>query len=57
MNSIYGVIWGFMLLAGGSAIWALIWAIRDGQFTDWQRGAESIFDDESPEDPECHERN
>jgi cbb3-type cytochrome oxidase maturation protein len=32
----------------GSALWALRWALRSGQFKDSERTALSIFDDEEP---------
>jgi cbb3-type cytochrome oxidase maturation protein len=37
-----------MLIFGGSAVCALVWAIRNGQMSDFKAGAESIFDDEEP---------
>jgi cbb3-type cytochrome oxidase maturation protein len=41
---VFGVLTGFF----GSVIYALNWAIRSGQFSDYQKGARSIFDDEEP---------
>ncbi len=40
----------FGLLAGLSisAIYGLYWAIKTGQFANFERGARSIFDDEEP---------
>lgn len=39
---------GVAIVFGATAIWALGWAIRSGQFSDFGRGAASIFDDEEP---------
>ncbi|MFB3776272.1 MAG: cbb3-type cytochrome oxidase assembly protein [Bryobacteraceae bacterium] len=39
---------GVAFLFGASAIWALVWAIRSGQFSDFAGGASSIFDPEEP---------
>ena len=36
------------LLAGLSAVWAFLWAVRHGQFQDFQGAATSIFDDDEP---------
>ena len=40
----------FAVLAGiaASTVWALWWALRGGQMSNFQRGAASIFDDEEP---------
>ncbi len=32
----------------GTAGWALWWAIKTGQFANFEKGATSIFDDEEP---------
>jgi len=49
MQSIYYVIvFGMLAVFGGTVIWSLWWAIRGGQFSDFQRGAVSIFDDDEP---------
>jgi len=44
----YLLIWGCMLVFGASTVWALVWAIRRGEMSDFKGGAESIFDDEEP---------
>ena len=48
MKLVYLLIWGSMLVFGGSAVWALVWAIRNGQMSNFKAGAESIFDEEEP---------
>lgn len=48
MSTAYILIWGCMLLFGGSAICALMWAIRSGQLSGSQDGANSIFDVAEP---------
>jgi nitrogen fixation-related uncharacterized protein len=48
MGLIYILIWGAVLLFGATAVWGLVWAIRNGQIGDFARGATSIFDDEEP---------
>lgn len=45
---VYLLIWGSTLVFGGSAVWALVWAIRNGQMSNFKAGAESIFDEEEP---------
>jgi cbb3-type cytochrome oxidase maturation protein len=47
--------WSFYLLAfflalalTGSAVWALRWAVKAGQFHDLEKGATVIFDDDEP---------
>jgi cbb3-type cytochrome oxidase maturation protein len=45
---VYLLIWGSTLVFGGSAVWALVWAIRNGQMSNLKAGAESIFDEEEP---------
>lgn len=42
------VIWIFMVILGMTAMSALVWAIRSGQFQSIGEGAESIFDAEEP---------
>jgi cbb3-type cytochrome oxidase maturation protein len=39
---------GVALLFGAAAVWALAWAIRSGQFSDFAGSAASIFDEEEP---------
>ncbi len=48
MILVYAVIWSTAVLLGLAAVWALVWAIRSGQFRDLRRGAASIFDEEEP---------
>jgi nitrogen fixation-related uncharacterized protein len=48
MKLAYLLIWGSMLVFGMSAVWALVWAIRRGEMSDFQAGAESIFDSDEP---------
>ncbi len=48
MRLTYLLIWGCMLVFGSSTVWALVWAIRRGEMSDFKGGAESIFDDEEP---------
>lgn len=36
------------LLFGLSAVYGLVWAIRTGQFSNFGRGAMSIFDEDEP---------
>ena len=45
---IIATIIGSVLLFGGAAVWALAWAVRDGQFENFRRGACSIFDPDEP---------
>ena len=48
MKLVYLLIWGSTLVFGGTAVWALVWAIRNGQMSNLKAGAESIFDEEEP---------
>ncbi len=48
MKLAYLLIWGSMLVFGMSAVWALVWAIRRREMSDFQAGAESIFDRDEP---------
>jgi nitrogen fixation-related uncharacterized protein len=45
---VYLLIWGSTLVFGGTAVWALVWAIRNGQMSNLRAGARSIFDEEEP---------
>jgi len=36
------------LLITGSAIVALRWSVKSGQFRDFEKGAETIFDEDEP---------
>lgn len=49
MLIVYVLIWGSMLLFGTLTVWALAWAIRHGEFSDFQAAAASIFDDQEPQ--------
>lgn len=40
--------WSCMVLAGASAVFALLWAIKTGQMSNLNQGAASIFDEEEP---------
>lgn len=48
MKLVYLLIWGSGLLFGATAVWALVWAIRNGEMSNFKAGAESIFDEEEP---------
>ena len=48
MTITYAVLACSVILFGGSAAYALIWALRRGQFENVQRGATSIFDADEP---------
>lgn len=48
MTVAYFAEFGVAILFGATAIWALAWAIRTGQFSDFGQGAASIFDEEEP---------
>jgi cbb3-type cytochrome oxidase maturation protein len=45
---VYAVIWSSAVILGLSAVWGLVWAIRNGQFQGLRQGAESIFDEDEP---------
>ena len=48
MKWTYLLIWGSWIVFGATTVWALAWAIRSGQFSQIQKGARSIFDEEEP---------
>ena len=48
MKLVYLLIWGSGLIFGATAVWALVWAIRNGEMSNFKAGAESIFDEEEP---------
>ena len=48
MLPVYIATLGLAFLFGAMAIWGLAWAIRTRQFSDFRRGAASIFDEEEP---------
>lgn len=45
----YVLIFGLLAAFSVSVVWALWWALRGGQFSNFQKGARSIFDQEEPE--------
>ena len=44
----YSLIFGLLAGMALSVMYALYWAIRQGQFSNFNRGATSIFDDDEP---------
>ena len=44
----YILVFGLLAAFSASAIWGLWWAMKTGQFSQFQKGAASIFDDEEP---------
>ena len=46
MTAYYVLVFGVLTCFFGSVIWALHWSIRHGQFSNFQKGARSIFDDD-----------
>lgn len=49
MHVIYYIaVFGMLALFSGTVIWAMWWAVRGGQFSQFQHGATSIFDDDEP---------
>jgi nitrogen fixation-related uncharacterized protein len=44
----YILIFGLLGCLMVSVVYGLYWAVRRGQFSDFQKGATSIFDDEEP---------
>ena len=44
----YLLVFGILGVFGVMVVWALWWAIRGGQFSNFQEGATSIFDDDEP---------
>ncbi len=48
MAVIYLTIWGAVAVAGATAVYGLVWAVRSGQLERFAEGATSIFDDEEP---------
>jgi cbb3-type cytochrome oxidase maturation protein len=48
MNYAYVLIFGTIALLGVTVVAVFAWAIRTGQFSDFQRGATSIFDEDEP---------
>ena len=48
MTLAYLLIFGTIALLSVTVIALFAWAIRNGQFSDFQQGATSIFDDDEP---------
>ena len=48
MTLAYILIFGTIALLGITVVVVFAWAIRTGQFSDFQQGATSIFDDDEP---------
>ena len=48
MTAYYILVFGVLSCFFGSVIFALHWAIRHGQFSRYQEGAASIFDEDEP---------
>lgn len=48
VTAVYVLLWGSWALFGVSAVWALVWAIRNGHFRQPSAAARSIFDDDEP---------
>jgi cbb3-type cytochrome oxidase maturation protein len=46
--TVYAVLLGSVFFFGGAAVLALSWAVRDGQFQNFERTARSIFDPDEP---------
>ena len=44
----YILVFGLLAALSASAIWGLWWAMKTGQFTQFQKGAASIFDEDEP---------
>lgn len=48
INPVYLVLLAFIVFFGGVAVLAMSWAVRDGQFQNFERTAQSIFDPDEP---------
>ncbi len=48
MTVAYIIIFGTIGLLGASVLAVFVWAIRSGQFENFQQGATSIFDPDEP---------
>ena len=48
MTAFYLALWGLAALLGATAVGALVWAIRRGEFDNLREAARSIFDEEEP---------
>lgn len=49
MTIIYALIFGSMMIFGGTAVYAFFWAANHGQMSDFDHSSRSIFDGEEPE--------
>jgi len=45
---VYAVLFGSVVFFGGAAVLALAWAVRDGQFQNFERSSRTIFDPHEP---------
>ena len=45
---VYAVLFGSVVFFGGAAVLALAWAVRDGQFENFERSSKTIFDPAEP---------
>ncbi len=48
MTLIYFLVFGSVAVAGATAAYGLVWALRHGQLRRFGEGALSIFDDDEP---------
>jgi nitrogen fixation-related uncharacterized protein len=49
MSLVYLVlVFGLIAAFSASVVWGLWWALKGGQFSDFQKGALSIFDEDEP---------
>ncbi len=46
MTAYYLLVFGVLTCFFTSVVWALHWAVRHGQFSNFQKGARSIFDED-----------
>lgn len=44
----YVMIFGLLAAFSASSVWALWWALKGGQFSEFQKGAKTIFDADEP---------
>jgi hypothetical protein len=48
MTLVYLFVFGSVAVAGATAAYGLVWALKHGQMQRFSQGATSIFDDEEP---------
>lgn len=48
MIVVYFFIFGMMLIFGSIAVYAIYWAAKSGQFENFTKGSEVIFDHDEP---------